>query len=372
MKKILIITPDSGYFLREYINYVLDESDYDVTVMAIQSIDESSVDRKVTQYALNNKDHKIIFLRFINYYSRIQKFLPQIGTYDIVHIQFMDRRMLKLSYPVWSKAKKLIVTFWGSDLLRVNRRCIDSYIGALTKAGKIILMSESMRTAFKNKYQGAYLDKTEVIDFGNGQLDTIKKLRECYKTEEIKEEWSVNDRKIVIHIGYNGIPEQQHIPILDALSKLPPDIQDKIFLVLPFNYGGHTDYHEAVKRKLRGMKFDYLFVEDFYEGLKLAKFRMMPDIVIYAQTTDALSCSITEYLYAGALLVKPSWLDYTDFEDQGLYDITYDKIEEVTGIIQELIVKGIPDKRVLQKKADFLYEMKSWNSEKAKWQQLYE
>ena len=72
--------------------------------------------------------------------------------------------------------------------------------------------------------------------------------------------------------------------------------------------GGWKIYEKEIKDLLNISGIDYIFVNDFFSGEKLAMFRMTCDIFVYAQTTDAMSDSSIEYAYAGSLFLCPEWL----------------------------------------------------------------
>ena len=98
--------------------------------------------------------------------------------------------------------------------------------------------------------------------------------------------------------------------------------------------------------------------------------RLSADVFVLAIKTDAFSASMQEYLYAGACVIKGSWLVYPQLADMGLPPLAeFTDFAEVPGLIALAMdgkLKGLsPEQRALFPK---LY---SWDAVRESWLKLY-
>jgi uncharacterized protein with ACT and thioredoxin-like domain len=81
---------------------------------------------------------------------------------------------------------------------------------------------------------------------------------------------------------------------------------------------------------------------------EVSQLRIASDIMIQLQTTDMLSASMLEHIYAKNIIITGSWLPYKDLREWGL---VYHEVEEVMDIGQKL-------QNVLLNFDDFISEIK--------------
>ena len=66
----------------------------------------------------------------------------------------------------------------------------------------------------------------------------------------------------------------------------------------------------------------------------MAALRLLSDIFIQVQTTDALSGSTQEHLYAGSFTIVGDWLPYKILKESGVVFNSVRSISEINGFIK--------------------------------------
>lgn len=311
--------------------------------------------------------------------KEIKKLLPFTLPVDIIHIHYVEPSLLLYLFMLWITSRKRILTFWGSDILRISEDNKKLLVPFLYMASSIIFMIPNQYKIFSEIYGDHFKNKVQIIDMGNDILDCIDELRYNNVKAQIKREFGFSTHKVTIHVGYNRQKEQQHISVLEQICLLPEAIKRKIQIVLPWGYGsdsiGGKIYEKEIKDLLNISGIDYIFVNEFFSGEKLAMFRMTCDIFVYAQITDAMSDSSIEYAYAGSLFLCPEWLwenyslincyteqcvEYLSFND--LYDVLY-KILSNNDIYFSNSIKDDMHQTI--------YKNKSWRYLASQWKKLY-
>ena len=310
--------------------------------------------------------------------KEVKKLLPFTLPADIIHVHYVEPSLLIYLFILWLTARKRILTFWGSDILRISEDNKKLLVPFLYMASSIIFMIPNQYKIFSEIYGDHFKNKVHIIDMGNDILDCIDTIRYDSEKAEIKHEFGFSSHKKTIHVGYNRQKEQQHINVLEQICLLPEAIKARIQIVLPWGYGSVFEeeiYEKEIKNLLDANGIDYIFVNDFFTGEKLAMFRMTCDIFVYAQTTDAMSDSSIEYAYAGSLFLCPEWLwknyslinCYTDqcikyLSFNNLYDVLY-KILSNNDI---KFSNSIGDEM-----HQTIYKNKAWRFLTPKWRKLY-
>lgn len=73
----------------------------------------------------------------------------------------------------------------------------------------------------------------------------------------------------------------------------------------------------------------YSIIEDFLSEEQVSALRLIGDVFIQLQTTDALSASTQEHIYAGARVIVGSWLPYSFLLENG---VCFETVSDVSAI----------------------------------------
>ena len=309
-------------------------------------------------------------LKIRDYFRAVKGLLKQVDKFDVVHMSFVTREKMYLVKYLRKKSKKIVITFWGSDLLRVNNKTMLKYKDAFTLADIIMLSTSEMKEHFTKVFGHCFDEKILDLKFGLDSLENI----DYENTIVARHFFSVPDGKTVITVGYNGKPTQNHIRVTEALSKLKKEQKNKLFLLVPVTYGLSQGYKQQLVDSFDKLGIPYQLIEDFLEDEQLCKLRECTDAFIHAQVTDAFSASIQEYLYARKIVFNPVWIPYSDMKNKGIFYYEYNDYDELSTLISNWLDKGLSDseQQALSGNTEIIRELSSWKLLSTKWHSLYE
>lgn len=306
---------------------------------------------------------KTIYARYLQL-----KVIVNAGPFDLINMQFIyypdlfDVIILK-----YLMRTKLILSYWGSDLLRVKESELISKGRYVRHTDFITFDSADLETEFKRVYKWASKMPSKVVLLGLPVLNIINENLENRSVDDIRRKWGISRNKTVIAIGYNGIPEQQHKKVLNAISKLDGRYKEKIVLILQMSYGGSRGYRKSVIEAVRRTGFEYVDIQSFLSNDEVAELRIITDIFINAQITDAFSGSVCEYLFAGAILINAKWLCYKEFKKYNFQYLEFENFDEVHLLIEQAMEQRMD----VSKNRELVWKLRSWEHCAAKWQKVY-
>ncbi|HCY74472.1 MAG TPA: hypothetical protein DHV28_00995 [Ignavibacteriales bacterium] len=262
------------------------------------------------------------FKNCINQLHLIERFSPVLNNYDIINFHSISPGTLPFIRAVNSD-KKIILSFWGSDLYQING--IKNYyeqFKAIKRANTITVMSYEMELMLLAKFGSGLKNKIalSLLGIDDKIYDLIDEVKKIPPDPNFLKKYNIAENKIKITICYCGNPICNHLSILNELEKIDSERKEKIHLLVPMTYGNFSkDYLEEVKLKLDQTKISYTLFEKFLSLEELIKLRVISDIMIMMNNSDALSASVNEALYAENLLISAVWLPYSPFRLAKIY-----------------------------------------------------
>lgn len=284
---------------------------------------------------------------------------------NIVHYAYIYvLRLLK-----YTRMKgKLIITYWGSDILRESEKMLLSVKKTVYAADKLVAMTDELKDKLIKIYGETVEEKISIIDMGITAFDSIDRIRE--KRAEARKALfnSQLPSKIVVTAGYNAGKGQQHLKILKSIEQLPKAVKDKMFVVLPLTYQREdSSYIGSIEKALKDTGCDGFILHDFMDDTQIAQLCVSTDIFINAQITDALSSSMIEQFYANSIVLNGSWLKYGFLDQIGL---KYYCFRDFVMLTQELVAAVDRTERGFSQvdtATKVLYEKCSWKTSRDKW-----
>lgn len=362
---IVIAGNADSIWIREYIKNVIEISNNNIYIISEQC------DKYDEWYKKNN----IQVLKFgtKNFFVENIKIVKIIGRCDVLHIQYVDIYMLMRTFLLAMYSKRYILTFWGSDLLRASKRKKIFYKPFLNYSNQIIVMTYSMKSVFEQLYGKKYNKKTRIIDFGNSVYEYIQQVDEKFGKDGCKKILKLPRDKYCIAIGYNSIKEQNHMQIIKNLIGVPQNILEKCYFVFHFGYGKYDeDYKEQLENVMKEHNFHYMFIERYLDLYEVAILRNSIDVFLYGQTTDAMSGSALEYVYAGSTFIKPKWLDYSELQNRHIKIWEYETFEEIKRVFCFVIKNQLfASKEEIVYAQNTLDKYNSWKVLKEQWRNMY-
>lgn len=315
------------------------------------------------EYNVLNKIKKVLYWHsFVKYLKNKYRNLMDA----IVQIQYVDYRFLRIIPFLKKVAKKVILTYWGSDLLRNPK--VERMNRLFNIASTITFETEEMAQIFNNRTKCRYVSKIKYVNFGSVVIDNIDLINE-FDISQFKKKYCIEEDKLNVVIGYNRDFNQQHLEIIKALKSSAIDF-GKINIIIPWTYGvDDKDYRKKIEKELDLLT--YVFIEDYLTDKETACLRKISNILLQLQTTDCLSSSMIENLYAENEVITGSWLPYGELERKGVVFDKVSKVIDVGDTLSNLLERG-SNSYFRKKNKEILYDMLSWDKNINGWIELYE
>lgn len=260
---------------------------------------------------------------------------------------------------------KYDITLWGSEVLRATEQEIKNVEWGYEGANSIKALYKILKR-LSNVFNHKYDYKTHLVYFGNTNYDIIDNIP-IEKANKIATNLGIKiSKRITVTCGYNGMPQQQHRIIIDALQKLPKETKQNIHVVIPMTYGFNDSYYQEIKNVLNISGLSYIILLQFLKPEELAALRITSDIVINTQTTDAFCGALQDHLYCKNVVIIADWLDYPEYDNNNVFYIKTSKKELYNNIkctiehYNELKKHSHNNKEILKKITSWTSVLPAW------------
>lgn len=309
------------------------------------------------------------FLGAFRGHIKLLRKVVKTGCYDVINLQYVVRQDVVYA-PIlkYLMNAKLVFSYWGSDLLRCNDRQLRFGGRFARRADFITFDNRDLELMFRKTYRWASKVPLKTILFGLPVLDIIREKLEEKTQEDIRQKWGIPKEKTVIAIGYSATEAHQHIKILEQIRKLDSAVKEKIFLLLQMTYNGTPHYIRRVTDMAKETSCEYKVIRHFLDDYEVADLRIMTDIYVNAQTTDAFSGSVCENLFAGTILINAKWLRYQEFKDYNFKFLEFRKIDE----IGQLIKIAMKNEMDVSENKELVWQLRSWECCEPKWERMFQ
>ena len=284
--------------------------------------------------------------------------------YDAIDIHYFSDTYFKfLSH--YKKPYK--ITTWGSDFYRESKDWLERKRGVYLNAKNIQVETTTVLRDM-TKYEPKLQDIIRVCNFGVDILEEIDQLQsEGNKERLIK----CPEGSFVVTCGYNGTTAQQHLLIFEQIKKLPDTLKKRVYLCVPATYGLTDSYEEMLKEKLKEIGVEYVIIKNRLSETDLAKLRIETDVVINMQTSDSLSSSLLQHLYAGNVLLLGEWLPTDTYNEHG---IIYQQVKEktLTDKLETALKDIVKAKKQCEGNHDKIGAFATWKSVESRQYDIYQ
>lgn len=322
---------------------------------------------EIVSNVYDGKEKGNIFKNWLCHFLLL-KSVMKFGPFDLLNMHYIEYiyliDMIILKYLMKTK---LVLSYWGSDLFRVEKKELEVKGWYVRYADFITFDSLDLEIEFRKIYKWAKHIPSKVVFFGLPVLDIINKNCIEKTNNNLRRKWGISEDKVVIAIGYNGIPQQQHKKVLSVISRLEDEYKEKIILILQMSYGGSRGYRSSVINAVKKIGVEYINIQYFLSNDEVAELRIMTDIFINAQTTDAFSGSVCEYLFADTVLINAEWLHYKEFEKYDFQYLEFGNFDEIYLLVKQAMEQEIDT----SKNKELVWRLRSWEYCAPKWQKVY-
>lgn len=329
----------------------------------ISGNDFNNISSSIRQLVFRIPKIGVLIRRILGYF--IMKKI--ILNYTAIDIHFFTPTYFKLLDYLIKIEKPYKITIWGSDYFRVSPQRKKRQKKYYQNANIIHICTKQMKERFLLDFPFAS-DKICLARFGISQFDFIDQYRDrdiCLLP--IKN----SENKIVITCGYNGSRAQQHEIIINAINQLQKELKNRLILIFPLTYGATKKYINTLKNLLFRTEITHYIFSKHLSNEENAQLRVMTDIVVNIQETDALSASLQEHLYAGNLLIAGSWLPYQIFNESGIFYLTT-SLKELVEILSYCIDNLDHLQEKLKENHNKINNLSSWKTVSPVWINIYQ
>jgi len=259
---------------------------------------------------------------------------------------------------------------WGSDFYRSSntvRKCQKKIYDC---ADIITFTNEKTLHDFNDYYNHKYNSKLRIARFGLSVLDELKKLN--IDKSNCRNRLGLSQDEIIVTVGYNNIPAQQHGMVIQSLKKLKNSFPSNLFLLFPLTYGGTKEYREQIREQLKQSGFRYKMLDSFLSDEEVAMVRKASDIMIQVQKTDQFSGSMQEHLYAKNIVITGDWLPYDILDERGVFMLKVSSVDEVGNKLLYAINNMDKLKNKCLNNPKIIWELSSWENNIQSWVDMYE
>lgn len=265
--------------------------------------------------------------------------VKEYGMFDVCHLHYLGYPVVTVGLLIKNICKKVISNYWGSDWLRANdtRKQYQKYILELSDyiVADSLQICEQLNEYWNNNLQEKiqYIRfKTPVINImQSGEIDKGTK-------KTFMEKYHIPSGKRVVTCGYSASNEHNHGGIVNAIKELSKGIKENLFIIVPMTYDGkYKEYVDEIKQAIKESAAQGVVITNYLDFKEVVLLRLVTDIFINVEPTDAYSSTMIEYAYCNKITIIGKWLDYSQLEKQGAYFEKIDGIEELTGTLANVL-----------------------------------
>lgn len=243
----------------------------------------------------------------------------QFSRYDVVQLHYLKALNVKLAELI--PAAKLMMSFWGSDLLQDEEEVSRGLkLEMLQKAKVITVQTQDLRQIIAIKYGRKYYEKVRCNLFLPNQtiFDQIKKGNRKKGIEWLQKYGAVDEESVTVLLGYNSRPILRIQETLNFLLSEKADELAGLHFVFTFSYGKNEQTEREIVELLQSKNVPFTVVNGYLNDDEMALFRLSVDVLFHIPHTDAFSTTMIEHFYAGARVITGTWLPYGKLRRAGV------------------------------------------------------
>lgn len=252
--------------------------------------------------------------------------------FDLIFICYVDPVGLLLNFLIKTEKTKSIACFWGDDVNSVPRKTVLIEKLLFPRVDVFNFYTKTLRKTFFDKFGRSYRQQKTQIRYGLSLLPVMDSV--LASGENVRDSLGLPREKVLVAVGYNNVPEQQHLRVLEQISKLPIYVQERLHIILGMTYGyGDVSYVQEVRQACNRLVCTYTMYQERLDEREKARLTLAIDIFIHAQVMDCFSGTILEHLYAGALLINPAWIFYDALKEKNVFYLEYGAFDELPTLL---------------------------------------
>lgn len=316
----------------------------------------------VKNHALRNKySKKVVYI--IQQIFTILKILKK-NKYHLINIHFISKDSITYLFILKLFGIKVMITPWGSDVYRCAENDIRLLKIIYRMADFVSIPKINFRKDIIDKFK---FDESKIIDMGFGSEVISEIINYNKNRNETLLNFGLPTDSFIIACGYSANKEHKHLEFLEQISNIKESLPKSTVLLFQMTYGPDRGaYVNLIEEKAKQVGIKSIFLKDYLENDTIAHIRLIVDIFIHLQPSDAFSASLQEYLLTSTLCINGKWLKYPDLEQFGIPYLTLNKIDDLSDLLVKIINREIEkpeiDERLLLmiQQNDINISIKKW------------
>ena len=274
---------------------------------------------------------------------RKKSFQALTSQYDVIHLHSVFDSITSIRASIVGVNRPLVLTLWGSDVLRTNAAAITARQQRLLDRATLVTCSTpEFREIILAKYGRHLAPKLRETYFSINEdvVQQIVRTNKIGAREQFGKKYAIPDNALVVCVGHNASPAGQQADVIRSIGAHSANIERPIYIVVPMTYC-QTDkgYLDHVREELRAQQLDGVVLTDFMDDQELCELRRATDIFIYAAVSDVFSATISQGLIAGQVVITGSWLPNRARKRAGCVFWEMDDVSEAGEKLAELCGK---------------------------------
>lgn len=300
----------------------------------------------------------------------LKSILDGLPVYDAMQLLWIEREWSYFYELIRTKTRYLNLNVGGSDFYRSGKEKRDYKRNLIACADRVTAETYGTLCEFQQYYIDETKGKMSLLPFGIEVLDFIN-LVQNRDMDELKKKYHIPLNKVIVTCGHNASEAHQHLDMIDALCNLRDSERYKIVCVFPMTYGKDGTYIDKVRLRLEETGLEYVILTDFMDFQSMAEYALLSDIMIHVQTTDQLSSTMLEEMYAGSVIIAGCWLPYESLRKMGIYFLSVNTIPDITPILEDVITNIDIYRERCRKNRDIVWKHSSWDMLAPSWRALW-
>lgn len=303
-------------------------------------------------------------------YNELEKILRDIPKFSVFQLLWIENIWVSFSQYLRMKCKKLNLCIGGSDFYRASKMELEYKRKLIDISDNVSGETDDIILDFLDVYPEAK-NRIKQVNFGIDVLNAINKLDSMDLTN-FRYKYDLPDDKIIITCGYNGHKSHQHIKMIESLKKIDKSITENVCFIFPMTYPENNDtYIKTIDDVLKNTMLSYRILTSYMDEKDMATFAKISDILVHVQTTDQLSSTMLEAMYANSIVVTGAWLPYNMLKKQGFRFIEIKNIDELSVVLVDILDNLNKLKELYLINREKVYELSSWDNTSRKWAKLW-
>ena len=315
---------------------------------------------------------KLVHIYYFQTMADLKAILEEIPKYDAIQLLWIEHEWAYFYELIRRKARRLNLNVGGSDFYRAEEGERDYKRNLILCADCITAETETTVLEFGKYYGEETKKKTSLLPFGIEVLELIRNNQDASK-DQIKKKYNIPADKIVVTCGHNAGCAHQHLEMIDALCRIPQAVKNRFVCVFPMTYpAGCEDYIRKVENRLKETGLEYVVLTKYMDFQAMAEYALISDIMLHLQTTDQLSSTMLEEMYAGSIVIAGKWLPYHSLHKMGIYFLDVDTISGITELLEDLLINIEDYKKKCIANKEIIWKHSSWDELASRWHALWD